>query len=389
MTAWTDGAVRDGTGQGGAGCLVCGEGWEEERSVPAGLLCSSTQAEKVAMAEALEILAGRAAALPDPSGAAVTVVSDSQPTLFSVRRGPLRVEGMQDARIWRALGALARRVRRVQFQYVPSHVGIAGNERADELAGIFADAPVSSQCGIPVAFSVVKARVRRLLAEKWLSGWDVSHPHTLLLREGSRRESKCPPAGAPAGRADRSAGARAPLRPGFAPLGHGDLSRRGEVEIARLRTRHHHLLLQDGWVSRSGRLEEARCPDCGAPSSVAHLLRDCPLLPSPWRELLSGRDPGWWVCKEPHMALEYLSARGWLRVRRGELFAGGYLREHPGPPVTPGEALVIDVDAWTSSTSCCSDGGDVDSDADSASDAADGSSPARSDFTVEEAGLFF
>ena len=66
-----------------------------------------------------------------------------------------------------------------------------------------------------------------------------------------------------------------------------------------------------------------------------------------------------------------------------------YLRVHPEPPVAPGEALVIDVDAWTSSTSCYSDGSGDDSHADSASDTASGSSPARSDFTVEEAGLFF
>ena len=47
---------------------------------------------------------------------------------------------------------------RIAVLWVPSHVDIAGNEKADDLAGKGA---LMSQEGIPVTFGVIKARIKR------------------------------------------------------------------------------------------------------------------------------------------------------------------------------------------------------------------------------------
>ena len=58
-TIWSDGSAREGTTRGGGGALIQlhREQRTLERMAPAGLVCSSTRAELMAMAEALQCVA--------------------------------------------------------------------------------------------------------------------------------------------------------------------------------------------------------------------------------------------------------------------------------------------------------------------------------------------
>jgi hypothetical protein len=126
---------------------------------------------------------------------------------------------------------------------------------------------------------------------------------------------------------------RSPKRAGFAPLGHDDLSRAGEVLVTRLASRHHRLLLADDWAASGGRLCASRCLDCGEQRTVSHVLRGCVDLPAEWQALFGDRSPGWLMCREPHLVVEYLCARGWVEDPRSSYLSASYLSAHPLPPV--------------------------------------------------------
>jgi len=157
---------------------------------------------------------------------------------------------------------------------------------------------------------------------------------SLTDSHGNPRAGSVPAASDPA----RASGMRPPKHAGFAPLGHSDLTRAGEVMIARLTTRHHRLLLADGWVESRGRLAVSTCPDCDEPRSLLHLLGGCARFPAEWRSLFDGRPPGWLAYREPHLVIEYLCARGWVEQTRGELLSKSYLKIAPLPPPTASPA---------------------------------------------------
>ncbi|XP_043212634.1 uncharacterized protein LOC122376759 [Amphibalanus amphitrite] len=128
---WTDGSATDGVLNGGAGALIV---WPdgEERSVraPAGRLCSSFRAEMVALRTALSFLLENPLHADDP----VVICTDSQSALAALREGPAAQHSPLGGAIWRALRGLTAGGRQVHLQWVPSHCGLEGNERADSIA---------------------------------------------------------------------------------------------------------------------------------------------------------------------------------------------------------------------------------------------------------------
>ncbi|XP_043199156.1 uncharacterized protein LOC122368902 [Amphibalanus amphitrite] len=128
---WTDGSATDGVLNGGAGALIV---WPdgEERSVraPAGRLCSSFRAEMVALQTALSFLLENPLHADDP----VVICTDSQSALAALREGPAAQHSPLGGAIWRALRGLTAGDRQVHLQWVPSHCGLEGNERADSIA---------------------------------------------------------------------------------------------------------------------------------------------------------------------------------------------------------------------------------------------------------------
>ena len=77
----------------------------------------------------------------------------------------------------------------------------------------------------------------------------------------------------------------------------------------------------------------ARCPDCGEPRTLRHLLGECAAFPVAWELVFDGRSPGWLLYREPHLTVEYLCARGWTEEPRHHLLSTSYVKARPAPPV--------------------------------------------------------
>ena len=140
--------------------------------------------------------------------------------------------------------ALDREGTSVSFCWIPSHVGIHGNERADRAANHAAQYPCSRRFPLP-ARDFVPA-VGSFLLGKWQEAWSQSHGNKLLR-----------------------------IKPGLATwLSASRRSRREEVVLCRLRTGHtygtHGFLIGVG--------SRPICTRCGDRLSVRHVLVECPRL---------------------------------------------------------------------------------------------------------------
>ncbi|XP_043205423.1 uncharacterized protein LOC122372368 [Amphibalanus amphitrite] len=129
---WTDGSAEEGFRDGGAGALIV---WPddstEELRAPAGSLCSSYRAEMVALRTALRHLLEH----PAHEDVPIVICTDSQAALAALRSGPSEQRTQLNSEVWDALTLLTREgARRLHLQWVPSHCGLEGNERADVLA---------------------------------------------------------------------------------------------------------------------------------------------------------------------------------------------------------------------------------------------------------------
>ncbi|XP_043207453.1 uncharacterized protein LOC122373449 [Amphibalanus amphitrite] len=71
---------------------------------------------------------------PHQPSAPITICSDSQSALATLREGPASQKTLLGAAIWTELAALAGPSRRIHLQWVPSHCGVDENERADQIA---------------------------------------------------------------------------------------------------------------------------------------------------------------------------------------------------------------------------------------------------------------
>ena len=166
---WTDGSAEGGVTNGGAGALIeFPDGETAELREATGRLCSSYRAEMVALRAALTHLREHPAHDED----SVVLCTDSQAALAKLRRGPPGQEAPIGAEIWRLLAGLASADRPFILQWVPSHCGLPGNERADTLAG---QASALPQDDVPVDARTVHraaARVARSHAiAHWPPGW--------------------------------------------------------------------------------------------------------------------------------------------------------------------------------------------------------------------------
>ena len=134
---------------------------------------------------------------------------------------------------------------RVSFCWVPAHVGVPGNERADVLAG---DAATRLPPRSPVPFRDVFPLIRLAVLTCWQERWEVHGPATKM------------------GEVTRTV-----VRPWTYAHVRG---RRAETALARLRTGH--TRLTHGYLMSGG--VQPYCDDCLVPLSVRHLLVECPSL---------------------------------------------------------------------------------------------------------------
>ena len=172
-----------------------------------------------------------------------TVYCDSRSVLQSLSnfnpRHPLVLEIME----WLLLAK--RRGKVVDFCWVPAHVGVTGNERADDLAKVAASAVPPRNFKLPYkdVFPLLKHEVRN----RWQRCWE-----GLLL---SNRKMRA-------------------LTSSTLPWHYASMPRRWETALCRLRIGH--TRLTHGYLMSAD--PQTYCMDCLVPLTVEHLLVECPSL---------------------------------------------------------------------------------------------------------------
>ncbi|XP_077516564.1 uncharacterized protein LOC144126433 [Amblyomma americanum] len=236
LQVYTDGSVLPATGQAAAACVAPALG--------AALSCrlrfpaNSTAAELAGLhlaADLLLLLPGQQpAVILTDSRAALQLLRQHQPRQHTVANLTARLMAIQDAG------------RPVSLQWLPSHVGITGNEGADQLAG------AAHSNGSPVSSKVTQL--------------DFARP---ALRQAVRALH-------PDARV--ASGVRFMRVPDCLP-------RRERTLILRLRTG---CSWTQARLHRHGRAPSPACSFCGADETLGHLLCACPNLEAARRDMTAG-----------------------------------------------------------------------------------------------------
>ena len=252
----------------GVGCAFVSDGDTRSFSLPGH--SSVFTAELVALAKALCFI-------EVGTEASHLVLSDSLSSLLALRdfypSNPL----VQN--ILERLTVMDNAGKSVHFCWIPSHVGISGNELADAAARRASSVPSTRRLPLPARdfYPAVNAFVRN----QWQLSWDTQANNK--LRE---------------------------LKP---TLGHWPSSARKsrceEVSLCRLRVGH--CYATHGYLLRGE--DRPTCPSCRAPLTVAHVLLECPRHNSS-RVRLLGR-------LSPPVTLRHLLGDDSHWVRSGSLFS--------------------------------------------------------------------
>ena len=141
---YTDGSAKDGTENGGYAAVSN----DETRIGPAGKWTSSYRAEVCAMREALNMTKG--------STNNTMIITDSQ----SLVRSLMTKKHSKDKILEECKETLEEvgKDRKIIIQWIPSHVGVEGNEKADEEAK---NGSNMNQDGVEIEFNVIKRRIVR------------------------------------------------------------------------------------------------------------------------------------------------------------------------------------------------------------------------------------
>ena len=185
-----------------------------------------------------------------------TIFCDSKSVLLSLSdfnpRHPIVLEILE----WLLLAK--RRGKEVAFCWVPAHVGVAGNERADNLAKIAASSVAPRNFKLPYkdVFPLLKQEIQNL----WQQCWE-----GLLTNRKMRT-----------------------LTTSTLPRHYAPMPRRWETALCRLRIGH--TRLTHGYLMSAS--PQTFCMDCLVPLTVEHLLVECPSLGDERRRFLTyGRTP--------------------------------------------------------------------------------------------------
>ena len=275
---WTDGSATNGTLNGGSGVVIYDEGnLCASFSEAAGTFTSSYAAEMKAIDIALSWLCAQ-----DSPTMSALVCTDSQSAVQALSSGPPRPASALDSRIWSALTRLSSAGHIITFQWVPGHVGLEGNERADLAAK---QATLSDQSTVAIPFKAAKTLIKRSFTSSFISSIP---PHRITGRP------RPPP------HRDKEE----------------NLSRRERVILAQLRAGAHCPIL-GSFLHRIGKLDSPKCLDCDEPEdSLQHALLECPRW-NRLRNLTLGAFPSidalW---EEPAAVAAYLRGSGRLDARR-------------------------------------------------------------------------
>ena len=236
ITIWTDGSSKgsDAAGGGGAWLDIHREHRTLEVTAPAGVACSSTAAELVAIRAGLDAVLALPTDSLDQCGH-INLLTDSKSSLLRLSRGPCAQTSEHHLKVWTRLHQLTDRGISITFQWVPGHAGVEGNEAADALANQAASA--GQQDSVLLDLRAARTAINRV-GRAWSTADSRRHPH-----------------------------------PEPTP-GHDELSRKEQTIISQLRVERSPLVRKI--LHRIGRASDPLCQNCGEEDTVRHLLTECP-----------------------------------------------------------------------------------------------------------------
>ena len=139
---------------------------------------------------AIHVALGEIEATVPPGGPGVVVCSDSLSALQSVQAAEGNVMSLSTT-ILGQLTQLTRAGVNIALQWVPAHVGIPGNERADSLAGRGAATPDPE--AVPLVEIVLPLTVRSLLPGLKRAAWQQWEGEYRTMAETRSWPAKAPP----------------------------------------------------------------------------------------------------------------------------------------------------------------------------------------------------
>ena len=221
---FTDGSAEGATQNGGGGIYYkLRDGSSRNISIPTGKYSSNFRAETEAIRKAANELKNTE---PYQVNQKAVILTDAL-SVISALKNHKRVD--YDS-LREKLQSLRSKFTEVAVQWIPSHCGLQGNERADELAKIGAS---KVQTDEGASYQEIRTRINR----EGQKAWDAIHP---------KPDST--------GSFDK-------------------LSREGQVTIFRLRTGH--CRLKSHLFNKMKIGESGRCP-CSGDMTPEHILQDCP-----------------------------------------------------------------------------------------------------------------
>ena len=240
ISAWTDGSVPGGLGQGGAGihikCSKCVTA--TSLSFSTGLWATSYSAETFAILHALEWGISHSTACNFES---ITLFSDSL-SVLSTLSAPLPYLTPKSLSNTQSLLNSLSQSKVVHLQWIPSHSSLSGNDLADSLAKARASLDPSN---ISVSLAPLISSQRQSLYTSW--------------------------------RRSVQSGLFQHQIPSVSPE-ELTLPRSARCALSRLRCNGHSTLL-NSYLHRVGRAETSSCSNCGfEPQDLSHLVLDCPVL---------------------------------------------------------------------------------------------------------------
>ena len=164
---YTDGSAFKATTNAGLGVIIYHpDGQKKEIINPCGSFASNNDAEKLAINSTMTHL-NNTFNIDPHSKADIVIFTDSLTTLQKLENGT--DASKEIAEIRRNIDHIMKRHKtEVYLQWIPSHIGIKGNEIADQLAKQGASLP---QPETPVNYETVSRMIKGNLHEEWLNGW--------------------------------------------------------------------------------------------------------------------------------------------------------------------------------------------------------------------------
>ena len=244
----------------------------------AGQYTSSYRAEMIGIRTSLEMISDLQADGRIRTGQTVAVYTDSR---SSVQR--LKLCRRHHNNTLNEVQILLQKIteagiKNITIQWIPSHCGIEGNEKADRLAD---EATKLPQENVGVDFQTVKALVKRRNKKKWRNE---AKPHFAKAKE-----------------------VNSPSEDG--------LTRQEKTILARFRTGGHTPQLDwyKHFITRSK--EEtlpAGCERCGETETMEHYLLSCPFLAQTRHEIFGAQNPLDLLFTDPLTVAKFLRKTGFL-----------------------------------------------------------------------------